>query len=166
MTSTVRSWVLLMALAGAVSSWAESKDAAHDGHMRVTEADLVWTDGPPSLPPGAKVAALEGKPSDAGPFTLRIKMPAGYKIAPHHHPADEHVTVLTGTFSMGMGEAWDDKGLKDLSAGGFALMPKGVRHFAMSRDGATIQLHGIGPWGIVYVNPADDPRQQSKPAAK
>ena len=137
--------------------------AAHDKsqpvHVMMTDADLIWTDGPKSLPPGAKMAVLEGDPAKEGLFTLRFKLPANYKVPAHWHPADEHVTVLAGSFSMGMGEKFDEKALKELPLAGFAVMPTGVRHFAMSKNGATIQLHGMGPWGINYVNPADDPRQ-------
>lgn len=153
----------------AVAAWAqtESKPASttHADHIMKTDAELAWKEGPPSLPAGAKMALLEGNPSEPGAFTMRLKLPAGYKIPAHHHPADEHVTVLSGTFSMGLGEKFDEKQVKDLPVGGFAVMKTGTRHFAMSRDGATIQLHGMGPWGITYVNPADDPRL-AKPAAK
>lgn len=85
-------------------------------------------------------------------------MPAGYKIAPHWHPTDEHVTVLSGTFALGMGEKFDPTALKDLSSGGYGLMPAQMRHFAMAKTAATIQVHGIGPFALSYVNPADDPR--------
>ena len=157
-------WALLLGAA----AWAqtESKPAGHAGHIMTTEAELVWKDGPPSLPAGAKLAVLEGNPSAPGPFTMRIKVPAGYKIPPHWHPADEHVTVIAGTFSMGVGEKFDEKAVKDLPTGGFAVMATGTRHFAMSREGGIVQVHGVGPWGITYVNPADDPRPAAKPAAK
>ena len=86
--------------------------AAHDKsqpvHVMMTDADLIWTDGPKSLPPGAKMAVLEGNPTKEGLFTLRFKLPANYKVPAHWHPADEHVTVLAGSFSMGMGEKFDD----------------------------------------------------------
>jgi len=152
----------------AVAVWAqtESKPAptGHSDHIMKVDADLTWKDGPPSLPAGAKMTVLEGNPSETGPFTMRIKVPANYKIPPHHHPADEHVTVLSGSFSMGLGETFDEKKVKDLPLGGFAVMKTGTRHFAMSREGATVQIHGMGPWGITYVNPTDDPRTQAKPA--
>jgi quercetin dioxygenase-like cupin family protein len=133
-----------------------------DQHVMMTPKDLEWKDAPASLPKGAQVAILEGDPTKAGPFTMRLKVPAGYRIPPHHHPAIEHVTVIDGNFQMGLGEKFDDKLLKDLSAGGFAVMPIGVRHFAASKDGGVVQVHGIGPWGIIYVNDQDDPRKQAK----
>ncbi|HEX2896449.1 MAG TPA: cupin domain-containing protein, partial [candidate division Zixibacteria bacterium] len=143
------------ALAGDEMAGHEKNQPAH---VMMTDADLTWTEGPKSLPAGAKMAVLEGDPTKAGLFTLRFKLPANYKVPAHWHPADEHVTVLAGSFSMGLGEKFDEKALKELPIAGFAVMPTGVRHFAWSKDGATIQLHGMGPWGINYVNSADDPR--------
>jgi hypothetical protein len=87
-------------------------------------------------------------------------MPAGFKIAPHWHPADEHVTVLSGTFSVGMGEKFDRTVMKDLPAGGYGLLPAEMRHFAMAKTAAAIQVHGTGPFALTYVNPADDPSKR------
>ena len=143
---------------------ASSQEAGHEGHLMVLPKQIEWKDAPPSLPAGAKVAVLEGDPAKAGPFALRLKFPKGYKIAPHTHPAVEHVTVLQGALQMGLGDKWDDKALHELPVGGFAVMQTGTKHFAACKQACTIQLHGIGPWGITYVNPADDPR--NAPAKK
>ena len=132
---------------------------AHD-HGMFTPADIRWMDGPPSLPRGARVAVLEGNPSQPGPFTMRLQLPDGFRIAPHWHPAVEHVTVISGTFNLGMGERFDESALRALSAGSFAFMPPGMRHFAMARGETVVQVHGVGPWQINYVNPADDPRSR------
>lgn len=105
------------------------------------------------------MVVIEGDPKVEGAFTMRIKVPDGWKVPPHHHPADEHVTVIEGTFNMGMGETFDAKATHALPPGGFAVMPRGHRHFAWAKGETIVQVHGIGPWGIVYVNPADDPRQ-------
>jgi hypothetical protein len=129
-------------------------------HGVFTAVDLAWGQAPPSLPPGAQAALLEGDPAKAGPFTLRLRMPDGYKIPPHYHPAVEHVTVLQGTFVLGKGEKATTDGEKPLAAGSFAFMPAGMRHFARTQGDTIVQLHGIGPWGITYVNPADDPRSK------
>jgi quercetin dioxygenase-like cupin family protein len=131
-------------------------------HIFITESEVVWKDAPPVLPAGAKIAVLEGDPAKPGPFTLRLQFPAGYRVPPHWHPADEHVTVISGSVAIGMGETFDEAALKELGVGGFAMMRTGTRHFARSKDGAVIQLHGIGPWGLTYVNPADDPRGAAK----
>lgn len=133
--------------------------AAMPDHIMLTGPELVWKDAPPSLPPGAKLAILEGDPGQPGLFTMRIKVPANYKVPPHWHPADEHVTVISGSFFMGLGEKFDEKGMKELPPGGFAIMVTGTRHFAMTKKEAVVQVHAMGPWGINYVNPADDPRQ-------
>jgi quercetin dioxygenase-like cupin family protein len=140
---------------------AVSQEAAHEGHSMVMPKQLAWADAPAALPAGAKVAVIEGDPTKPGPFTLRLKLPKGYKIPPHTHPAIEHVTVLEGTLQMGVGDKWDDKAMKDIPVGGFAVMQTGTKHFAGSKQGCTLQLHGMGPWGISYVNPADDPRNQA-----
>ena len=96
---------------------------------------------------------------------MRVRLPAGYKVPPHFHPADENITVLSGTFSMGMGDTWEDAKMRALPAGSFSIISSGMHHFAGTRTGAVIQVHAMGPWGITYVNPKDDPRN-AKPAAK
>lgn len=131
-------------------------------HILVMAKDVAWTNAPPVLPAGAKIAVLEGDPAKPGPFALRLQFPANYRISPHTHPADEHVTVISGTFARGMGSAFDETKLEELGPGGFAMMKAGAQHFAWSKDGAVVQLHGIGPWGLTYVNPADDPRSATK----
>jgi hypothetical protein len=135
----------------------------HQGaeHSMIAPAELKWIDGPPSLPTGAKYALLEGDLSRSEPFTVRFKLPANYKVPPHWHPAIEHVTVLEGSFHMGLGEVYDEKKAQKLPVGGFAVMQRGTRHFAFTKEAAVIQLHGMGPWGINYVNPKDDPRQKA-----
>lgn len=100
---------------------------------------ITWGPAPALPPPEAQVAVLEGDPSKVGPFTMRLSVPDGYRIAPHFHPADEHVTVLSGTFLVGMGETFDESKLAELPAGSFGVLPSGMRHFAQAR-GATV-LH-------------------------
>jgi hypothetical protein len=138
----------------AVPSFAdELKD-----HVMFKAADLKWSAGPGSLPPGAQVAVLEGNPADEGIFTIRLKLPADYRISPHWHPAWEHITVIDGAFWMGRGEKFDEAVLHEIPAGGFGAMAPGTRHFAMTKASTTIQLHGMGPWQLYYVNASDDPR--------
>lgn len=131
------------------------------GHAILSAADLTWTAGPPSLPKGAQMVVLEGNPAEEGIFTMRLKLPANYRIPVHWHPAFEHVTVLEGGFSMGVGDKYDPAALHDMAPGGFTFMSPGTRHFVLVKDGAVIQLHGMGPWQIYYVNPDDDPRKAS-----
>jgi quercetin dioxygenase-like cupin family protein len=153
--------LLVVSLGLFTSLPASSQEPAHEGHTMIAPNKVEWKEAPPALPAGVKVAVLEGDPSKAGPFTMRIKMPKAYKIPPHTHPAIEHVTVIQGTFQMGVGDKWDDKAMTDIPAGGFAVMQIGTKHFAGSKGGAIVQVHGIGPWGITYVNPADDPRNKA-----
>jgi ketosteroid isomerase-like protein len=129
-------------------------------HVSSTSAEVKWGDAPPSLPPGAKMAVISGDPTKAEPFTLRGQLPSGYRIPPHWHPTDEHVTVLSGTFAFGMGEKFDEKSLKDLSAGGYTLMTATMPHYGITKGPTVIQVHGMGPFVLNYVNPADDPSRK------
>lgn len=117
----------------------------------------TWGPAPAILPAGAQLAVLEGDPTKPGRYTMRLSMPANYRIPPHFHHTWEHVTVVEGTFNVGMGEKFDDRGGVNLKAGSFGALPPGMRHFAWTTEPAVIQLHGVGPWGLVYVNKADDP---------
>lgn len=123
-------------------------------------ANVKWTDAPPFLNPGAKMAVLVGDPSKPEPFTVRLQMPDGYKIAPHTHPTDEHVTVLSGTFRAAMGKAWDDKALGDFAPGSYANMAADMPHFAQAKGVTVVQVHGVGPFVVNYINPGDDPSKQ------
>jgi quercetin dioxygenase-like cupin family protein len=131
-------------------------------HRIFTSADMKWSEGPPSLPKGVKVAVLEGDLAAPGPFTMRVMAPAGYKIPPHWHPGIEHVTVISGALYMGLGETWDESKGHELSPGSFAYMQAGTKHFAWTKKVTVLQVHGVGPWGITYINPSDDPRNQKQ----
>jgi mannose-6-phosphate isomerase-like protein (cupin superfamily) len=130
-------------------------------HIMVAPDAVKWVDAPPSLPAGAKWAVLEGDPTQAGPFAFRVKVPAGYKMPPHKHPNIEHVTVISGTFHFGMGEQLDESKVKPMPAGSFVVIPTDSPHYFLTKDETVVQAHGIGPWGITFVNPADDPRQRT-----
>lgn len=139
----------------------QSEMKSSDSHVMVGADEVKWGPAPPSLPPGAQFAVLEGDPSKAGgTYVIRAKMPDGYKVPPHFHPVTENVTVLEGTLLIGMGDKLDEAAGRQLTAGSFASMPKGVHHFAMAKGGAVIQVHGVGPFDITYINPADDPRKK------
>ncbi|HMI31338.1 MAG TPA: cupin domain-containing protein [Candidatus Limnocylindrales bacterium] len=132
--------------------------AAASAHVMVRPMELKWGDAPAALPKGAKFAVLSGDPGAVGPYTIRLKFPAGYKIPPHWHPTDENLTVVAGTFWLGMGDTFDEKTMKSLPAAGYAVLPAEMRHYAWAKTGATVQIHGMGPFAITYVNPSDDPR--------
>jgi len=136
---------------------------AKSPHVMVAAADLKWGPPPPVFEKGATFTVLSGDPGKPGLFVVRLTMPAGYKIAPHWHPTDEHVTVLAGTFALGMGEKFDDASMKELTAGGYALLPAEMRHFAMAKTQAMVQVHGTGPFTLTYVDPADDPSKRAAP---
>ena len=131
-------------------------------HKIVAPAELVWGDAPPALPPGGKMAVLDGDPNKKGSFTVRLQAPAGYKIPPHTHPTAEHVTVISGTMNLGMGEKFDEAAGHAMSPGSFAVLPAGMKHFAWSTAESIVQIHAEGPFEVKYVNPADDPRNAKK----
>jgi hypothetical protein len=139
---------------GVALGWAQSGT-----HVMVTPGELKWTDVP-SLPPGAKLAVVEGPLNEAVPFTFRLKFPAEYQIPPHWHPAIEHVTVISGGFNMGTGDKLDKSKTMALPAGSVAIMQPRTNHFGWTEQETVVQVHGVGPWGINYVNPADDPRKK------
>ena len=154
MKNTLIALSVAVACLGAPASWA---DSAH--HMMVSPDELKWADVS-SLPAGAKIAVIEGPMNEAVPFTARLKLPADYKIPAHSHPVIEHVTVISGTFNMGTGDKLDPSKTKPLAAGSVAIMQPKTTHFAWTKDETIIQIHGVGPWAINYVNPADDPRKK------
>jgi quercetin dioxygenase-like cupin family protein len=119
---------------------------------------ITWGPAPAFLPPGAQIAVLEGDPTAAGTFTIRLKLPNGYKIPPHTHPTVENVTVLSGTFRAGMGTAFDDAKLTDLGRDAFVSIPAEHAHYAMARGETVVQVHGLSPFVLTYVNPADATR--------
>jgi hypothetical protein len=132
-------------------------------HTMVTPNEIKWGMAPPSYPAGAQVAILDGDPSKAGrPFTLRLKMPDGYKVPPHWHPTDENVTTLEGVLMVGVGDKFDQAAEREMPVGSYAKMTKGLRHYGSAKGETIVQVHGVGPFEITYVNPADDPRKQAK----
>jgi quercetin dioxygenase-like cupin family protein len=122
--------------------------------------EIKWGPAPPSIPQGAQATVLCGDPSKEGLFSLRLKLPKGYAIAPHTHPKPEIVTVISGTFRLGMGEKADSSKGRALPAGSFFALSPGMAHFAYADADTVIQLNSTGPWTLTYVNPADDPRNK------
>ena len=119
-------------------------------------AEMQWGEGPPTLPAGAQMVVLDGDPTQKGSFTIRLKMPAGYKIPPHTHPVVERVTVIAGAVRLGIGEKFDESLGRELQAGDFAVLPAGVPHFAWSPSEAILQIHSEGPFQRKFVDPAHD----------
>ena len=130
------------------------------GLAQVNLAQTKWGPAPAVFPKGAKMAVLAGDPSAPGIFVIRLKMPAGYRVPAHSHASSEYVTVVAGTFNLGMGDKLDMAKSAALSVGGFALAPANMNHFAFTRTGATIQIVAEGPFSMTYVNSADDPSKK------
>jgi mannose-6-phosphate isomerase-like protein (cupin superfamily) len=149
------------------TSAAASSEAGSSHVKAYTPEDVKWSPAPNALPAGAQIAVLEGDPMKAGPYTIRLKMPNNYKVPPHSHARNEHVTVISGNIRVGMGDKWDEASMKNFGGGSFAVIEAGQHHYAMAKNDmmfkgkdTIIQLHGEGPWEIKYVNPSDDPRNK------
>ncbi len=134
-----------------------AETAAAPGHIALAPSEIKWGPPPPVFEKGASFAVLSGDPTKEGPYVVRLKMPAGYKIAPHWHPTDEHVTVISGLVAFGMGDKIEKAATKPLGPGGYGLMPATVHHYAVAKNASVVQVHGVGPFALTYVNPADDP---------
>jgi hypothetical protein len=128
----------------------------------INPGSIKWGDAPPSLPKGAKIAVLYGDPSKSGPFCMRLKVPAGYKIPAHWHSQAEALTVISGTFYLGMGDKMETAATHPLMAGGFHYLPAKEHHFAISKGASIVQVNGEGPFDITYINAADDPQKNTK----
>jgi len=153
---------VLSLLVGSAARGEEKPGHADDKEHKVVKPDAIkWGPAPPSLPAGSQMAVLVGDPSKPGmPYVLRAKLPDGYTVPPHWHPGDENVTVLKGALLVGKGEKLDRSATEELPAGSFMRMPKTMRHYAIAKGETILQLHGVGPFSITYVNPADDPRKK------
>lgn len=146
----------------AITAQDKTGTSATTEHRVFSPNELQWGEAPPSLPPGAKMAVLDGDPTKPGSFTIRMKAPAGYKVPPHTHPTAEHLTVISGSFKVGMGEKFDEASAHEMTAGSFVSLPANMAHFAMSNAESIIQINSEGPFQINYVNPSDDPRSAKK----
>lgn len=145
---------------------AQEKDRAKSDHVIHIPGSFEWHDGPPALPSGAEMAVLEGDPTKGGLFTMRLRFPNGYRVPPHHHGADEHVTVISGTLLLGFGDTLTESATTAIPAGGFAMMKRKTRHYAIARGVTTLQVHAMGPWKVTYVRDEDDPRKAAEAEKK
>jgi quercetin dioxygenase-like cupin family protein len=150
----------LLLLVGAIGTATQEAGPTSADHVVVRPDALKWGPPPPGLPPGSQAAILLGNPGKPGPFIVRAKMPDGYKVPPHWHSVDESLTVLQGTILVGHGDQMDPGSMQELGVGGFAHMPKGMRHYVVAKGETVIQVNGNGPFDITYINPADDPRKK------
>jgi hypothetical protein len=151
----------LFAAAPAVAADATKKtDAAKHEAMSINAAELKWGEAPPDVPKGASLAVLHGDPSKKAPFTIRLKLPAGYKIPPHWHSNDEQLTIVSGSFVLHMGDTMDAPATT-LTAGGYHFLPGKMHHAAETKGETIVQIDGTGPFDIHYLNPADNPNKSA-----
>ncbi len=123
-----------------------------------TPDQVKYGPAPAFLQPGAQLAVVEGDPmASSGDYTIRLKMPDGYKIAPHTHPLRENVTVISGTLKVGMGDQFDASKMMSFGAGSFAYLDPSMHHYAAASGETVVQIHGTSPVKFNYINPADDP---------
>jgi hypothetical protein len=146
----------------AASPMAQTPDNS-SSLLMVTPDKINWRPAPANMPAGARVAVIAGDPASDGPFILRLRMPDGYKIAPHWHPVTEYTTVLSGQMLVGTGDTWDDSKLQLLPQHSVFAIPAHQNHFAKARGETEIQTQGMGPFKRTYVNPADDPSRVGVP---
>ena len=159
MTHRMRSLVALSLGSLAIVSVAVAAQSAEQHHTIVSADAVKWGPAPASLPPGAQAAALMGHPGKPGPFVLRLKFPAGFVVPPHRHSKDEFVTVIAGNFAVAAGETLDREA-KPLPPGSFVHLPAGMPHFALAVTETVVQINGVGPFDVTYLNPKDDPRKR------
>lgn len=153
--------VLLVVINAPAQAPREGSPAKKLAHMIALPDDLKWGEAPPGLPAGTKMAVLSGDPTKAGSvFTIRAKFPDGAKIPPHWHSTDEQVTVIEGSFGIGIGDKFETDKIRFLPPGTYARMDKGERHFAICKGTTVVQVTAVGPFDLNFVNPEDDPRKK------
>jgi hypothetical protein len=145
---------------------SSSRVVAQEHHTVVPVDKVQWNPAPPILPPGAQLAVLEGNPGAKGPIVMRLKLPADYVIPPHWHSMHERITVISGTFNIGNGDAVDRKTSQPLTAGGFLSLPAKMHHYAWVKVPTVVQINLEGPFDLFYVNPADDPQKKATSSTK
>lgn len=151
--------MVLLGVALAQSQTTPPPQPAKAEHKALAPGDIQWGTPPPVFNKGADFAVLYGDPTKPGVYVVRLKLPAGYKVMPHWHPTDENVTVISGAFGVGMGDRFDAR-VKVLPAGSFFSMPAHMHHFAISKTESVVEVAGMGPFQLTYVNPEDDPSKR------
>ncbi len=161
MSTSQRSFEFLFLIVAAISISAIALVQAADPHHTVMPVESIqWGAAPASLPPGAQAAVLLGSPAKDGPFVLRLKFPAGFTVPPHRHSKDELVTVISGKFGIASGETVIPSAYHLLAPASFVHLPAGMPHYAKADVETIVQINGVGPFDVTYINPNDDPRRQ------
>jgi quercetin dioxygenase-like cupin family protein len=134
-----------------------------DRFRAIHAEDVEWKPFP-AFPPEARLAILVGDPMQPGPYVIRVKLPAGVRLAPHKHPEDRIYTVMSGVFYIGLGEEFDESKLVAYAPGSVIVLPGGQPHFHWAKSGEYVtQVTAIGPLGLDYIDPDNDPRNKLKP---
>ncbi|MEJ0075234.1 MAG: cupin domain-containing protein [Alphaproteobacteria bacterium] len=141
---------------------APAMEMHQDMHKAVKADAVQWGPAPPQLPKGAQVAVMAGNPTKKGLYIIRAKMPDGYEVPAHWHKKAENVTVISGTFNVGMGDKLDKSKADALGPGGFFSAAPKMRHYAWATGETVIEVSGMGPFDITYVDPKDDPSRMAK----
>ena len=157
--------LLLMAFVTSAAAATPPPSAHRTAHHAVampdhglsTPGSITWGPPPPVFKAGAEFAVLQGDPNATGPYTVRLKMPDGSRIMPHWHPATENVTVISGTFHLGTGPKFDTATGSEMPAGSFGFVGPHMVHYAWVTGETVVQVHGMGPFKLTYVDPADIP---------
>lgn len=156
----VRAFALAFAFVVVTAAAARADEPAA---IQIVPTDVLWKDGPPSLPPGTQAAILEGNPTQVGMVTMRLRVPKNWRLPSHTHAGDERVTVLEGVIRVALEDGAHTSVVKSFPAGSFYVTPRGVKHVVSTGDeGAVIQITVQGPWVVDYVDPRDDPRKAKK----
>ncbi len=150
--------LLLAAALPAIPSMAWAQAAKMD--MVTGSGQVKWAPAPPSLPKGAMIAVISGDPAKDGPYVVRLKLPANYTVPAHRHPTVENITVMSGSFHVGMGTKRDVKKAMSFGSGGFVSLPARTDLYVWTTKATVLQVHGTGPLAAQYVNLADDPSKQ------
>jgi quercetin dioxygenase-like cupin family protein len=154
----VAQWTIMGILCVFGTQQAQAQHAT-GGHQMTPAAELKWAPSD-ALPAGSQIAVIQGPLNEAKPFIAQVKFPANAKVPAHSHSAIEHATVLSGVLNMGAGDKLDASKTQPLGPGSVSIMQPGTNHFAWFGEETVIQLHGVGPWTVTYVDPADDPRKK------
>jgi quercetin dioxygenase-like cupin family protein len=155
--------IVVAVLVVGVAGWTRAGDkggSAKSEAVTIPAAEVKFGPAPPVLPAGAQLAVLHGDPGKKGPYAIRLKMPDGYKIAPHWHTNEEELTIISGTLQLAMGDKAGEN-VHTLTAGGFHFLPAKMHHSASAKGETQVEVHAMGPFDIHYLNPADDPTKKS-----
>jgi hypothetical protein len=160
-----RNLCLILAISAAI--WWVSQSNLNGAMAAATEKHAFTPDAveygpaPSFVAPGAQLAVLEGNPlATSGDYTIRLKMPDGYRVAPHWHPKRENVTVISGTLKFGMGDRFDESSMTSFPAGSFAYLDPDMHHYVMASGDVVVQIHGMAPVQFNYINSEDDPSRK------